>query len=485
MTDQPVGARELRRQIRQWRRGRADASILAVVNDVYVAVVSTLLLGSMLGSVLVHTGALTASACHSGPCQGARFWAPLLIVLGVVTVVGALARVCGPVFVSAALASWLLRTPVPRRSLLVGPLLSVALVGAGLVGAAAVASTAVAGYGAGAVVAATAAGLLLGLLLVGIWALLQPTEGARPLRTAVAWLPGIALEAGLLLTWHGDLHGRPVPRRFDDIAVAVVMGLLAVATVALAVAVHRLDRLRDRDMAAGGHLGAALSGALATLDLALVYDVLTGQRWRRRGHVRARRGGPSGLGALIWLDVIRLWRSPSRLLLILAAVPVPYAAKALGAGAATSLIAVLVGFLAALPMLNGVRVLTRTPGLVRMLPYPLARTQTAALAVPAACLLCYGLLLLGVSAEPLPIALGALAAATRWVTGRPPDYGRPLLSTPAGAAPPNLYGSVFRGFDIVLLTGLPLLIPRGEGVLISLIASVVVLAVLLNRRPNR
>jgi len=488
VTEQVDGltARQLRRQIRQWRRGRADARLVDVIGDAYVAIFSTLILGSMLGSVLVHTGALTARSCDGGPCQSARFWGPWLITLGVLALVGALARMFGPVFVSSATASWLLATPVRRRSFLLGPLLLIAAICAALVGATALAATAVAGFGTIPIVAATGGGVLVGLVLVALWAILQASGAPRAVGSAIVWIPGLVLEAGLLLTWHDDLHPRAVPEDVDPLWFGIIGALLVLAVIGLAAAVARLDRIRNRDLAAGGQLGAALSGALATLDLSLVYDVVIGQRWRRRGQVRSRRGGPQRLGALVWLDAIRLWRSPSRLLLIIAMKPIPYAAKALGAGAgAAAVMAVVVGFLAALPLMVGLRVLTRTPGLARMLPFPAAQSRAASLVVPCGCLLVYGILIISATPNPIPIAVGALAAAARWVTGRPPDYGRPLVSTPAGAVPANLYGSALRGFDVALLTGLPLLIPNSNGPVISMAFSVVVLLVLVNRKPAR
>ena len=488
MTEQVDGltARQLRRQIRQWRRGRADARLVDVIGDAYVAIFSTLILGSMLGSVLVHTGALTARSCDGGPCQSARFWGPWLITLGVLALVGALARMFGPVFVSSATASWLLATPVRRRSFLLGPLLLIAAICAALVGATALAATAVAGFGTIPIVAATGGGVLVGLVLVALWAILQASGAPRAVGSAIVWIPGLVLEAGLLLTWHDYLHPRAVPEDVDPLWFGIIGALLVLAVIGLAAAVARLDRIRNRDLAAGGQLGAALSGALATLDLSLVYDVVIGQRWRRRGQVRSRRGGPQRLGALVWLDAIRLWRSPSRLLLIIAMTPIPYAAKALGAGAgAAAVMAVVVGFLAALPLMVGLRVLTRTPGLARMLPFPAAQSRAASLVVPCGCLLVYGILIISATPNPIPIAVGALAAAARWVTGRPPDYGRPLVSTPAGAVPANLYGSALRGFDVALLTGLPLLIPNSNGPVISMAFSVVVLLVLVNRKPAR
>ena len=49
------------------------------------------------------------------------------------------------------------------------------------------------------------------------------------------------------------------------------------------------------------------------------------------------------------------------------------------------------------------------------------------------------------------------------MTGRPPDYAKPLVSTPAGAVPTNLYGSVLRGFDVLLVAVTPVLFAPTAG----------------------
>ena len=86
----------------------------------------------------------------------------------------------------------------------------------------------------------------------------------------------------------------------------------------------------------------------------------------------------------------------------------------------------------------------------------------------------------------IAVALAVLAAAARWVTGRPPDYGRPLVSTPAGAVPANLYGSAFRGFDITLITSLPLLLaPDGDGATSTIAIALGTLAILIGRAISR
>lgn len=477
-------AAELRRQIRHWRRGRADARLVDVLNDAYVAVFSAGLIGVMAGSVVLNAGELSARSCHAGPCQSARFWGPWLIALTAVAVAGALCRIVGPVFVAPATASWLLSTPVERRSFLRGPLLLVASTLAGVTGLVALAAAGFTGF-QWAAVALGGGAMLATITATCAWAALQSMAPPPLVTAAVAWLPILAIEVALIAAWRGLLDARDVPRQPTATGWSALVGLLVLSCVVGAVAFSRLDRLRDRDLSAGGRLSTALSGALATLDLALVYDVVTSQRWLRRGHVRARRRGPAGVSALVWLDVVRVARRPSLLLLLVAVAPATYAAAAFGAGRGTALVAVVVGFLGALPLLLGLRVLTRTAGLARMLPFSSARIQAAALVVPGGCLLGYGALVAGAAAAPVPIALASLAAATRWVTGRPPDYSRPLVSTPAGAVPANLYGSVFRGFDIALIAGVPLLGAGVTGQLLSIAISFVVLTVLVRRPPAR
>jgi hypothetical protein len=82
----------------------------------------------------------------------------------------------------------------------------------------------------------------------------------------------------------------------------------------------------------------------------------------------------------------------------------------------------------------------------------------------------------------LVVGVCGLAAAVRWVTGRPPDYARPLVSTPAGGVPTNLYGSILRGFDILLVTTAPVLFsPTGGGAVVSLALALGVLSYLVGR----
>jgi hypothetical protein len=118
----------------------------------------------------------------------------------------------------------------------------------------------------------------------------------------------------------------------------------------------------------------------------------------------------------------------------------------------------------------------------------------AALVVPACVLLGNGLAVIPVlhaavvfwsDAVLVGPAVGtvALTSGVRWIAGRPPDYSRPLVSTPAGGVPTNLYGSVVRGFDVLLLTVSPMLIsPTAVSAWVSILLSVVVVEVIVRRR---
>lgn len=124
----------------------------------------------------------------------------------------------------------------------------------------------------------------------------------------------------------------------------------------------------------------------------------------------------------------------------------------------------------------------------------MARARQATLVVPLVALVGHGLAVVPAlhgaldltwsEATLCGIASGfaSLAAATRWVTGRPPDFGRPLVSSPAGGIPTNLYGSVMRGFDVLLLACAPVLpVPTSTGAVASILVAAVVLVYLTGR----
>ena len=494
-------ARELRLQVRSWRRGRADARLVDVLGDAYVALFATVMLGSIAVNVVLGIGRLSDERCDAGACAGSRALLPALVAVACVAGVVLVARMLGPVFVSPAVGTWLMPTPVDRRDLL-RPRLLVGLLVAGLLGAAVTAvGTVLGGWppaGATALTGVVALGSA-GLVAAGVRAQSLPvsSRGARAVGLAT-WLPGVLLWGGLLAVAL-DLTTGVGPPRVGTHAVVLLLVLAAAGAVAAtAYGLRSLPRLARRDVSRGGALAPGLSGALSSLDLALAYDVVLEHRWR--GHLpvrsrRARRGPRTGAAVLVRADLTRLRRSPRLLVLPVATAVVPYAAEAAGAGIVVLLLAPMAAFLTGLPLFIGLRVLERTPSLSRLLPFPSAYAKGAATVVPGAVLVLLGLLCAPVldtatdatpgAAVLLGLAVGAsaTASAVRWVTGRPPDYGRPMVSTPAGGVPTNLYGSVVRGFDVLVLTTAPLLLVDDPVLAaeISLALSAIVLASLLGR----
>lgn len=483
--------RELRADIRHWRRSRADTRLIDVLQDAYIAVFAVTMFGAMLTNVVINVARLSGDACAAQACRSGRTALPWLVALGTLALAAALGRLFGPVFVTPAMASWLLPAPLHRAALIRPRLLTVLLAGgvaALLPGA--VAST-LAGFGLGPVIAFT---VTMGLLAVAVLAVLVLVQRRATAAGTLSRAPGLLLWVGLVLLALGMTPALTPPHRLRAAWWAVPIASLLAAAGATAVAIRELPRLRDRDVTAGSHLAPGLSGALATLDLALLYDVVVGHRWGRRASVAVRRGAARGPAAVVWTDLVRLRRNPGAVVVLLSGLALPYAVAATGGGRVTLLVAAAVGFLAGLPLLVALRVLTRTPSLLRMLPFPVAQTRRLAVRVPSALQGAFGVLAApalheavgGTAADAvlLGIAVGAcgLAAGVRWVTGRPPDYSRPLVSSPAGAVPTNLYGSALRGFDVLVLTTAPLLaLPDARGVALSLLLSGAVLAHLTGR----
>ena len=483
--------RDLRGDMRHWRKGRVDTRIMDALADAYIAVFATVMLGSMVVSVIVNLRLVSNETCV-GDCQEARTVMPWLAAMTALAVVLMLARLFGPVFVSPAVRSWLLSAPVDRAAVLRPRLLWTVLLAGLFAGLAAAAATTLGGFWLTPLLAFSVATAVLAVAGVGLAALSQAGAGVGArvlisLVTAVVWggLLLVALDAGP--TSHAP-RGVSAPGLWG-LALVILAGLLV-----LGLSVRRVGRLGTHAVAPGGTLAPGLSGALATLDLALVYDVLLAHRWNRHNAVRSRRGGPSGQAALVWCDLSRLRRSPQTVLFLAGSVVLPYAAQAAGAGRVVLLLSALCGFLAGLPLLAGLRVVTRTPSLARAMPFSIARTRASTLVVPGVALLAFGLSTtpalhqaLGVTwteSLALGVAVGAcaLAGTVRWVTGRPPDYAKPLVSTPAGGVPTNLYGSVVRGFDILLLSLAPALFaPTVTGAIGSMLIAFGVLGYLARR----
>jgi hypothetical protein len=471
----PASPRELKRLMQDWRAGRATRNVLQAMSDAYVAVFAAVMIGAMVVNVILKAQR-TVAQCTSATCLSARAILPWAAFAATVGVALAVSRLFGPVLASAAEGFWLLDAPISRskllRSRLVGAIVAAFLGGAAL-GALISALT---GSGLTEVLVWAGATALSAASSVAFAAAQQGIERHR-LTHLATYVFGV-LAVGALFSVVGVAAGWFSFGLSDDVGIELGLIMIAGSTLVLLIstvlAALRLGQIRRTRLLSGGALVSGISGAFFALDVGLARDIVVERRAIERGHVHPRRGKGVGLEALIWREWQRLWRFPQPLLVLAATIVVPYAADALGMSVLTPVLAALALFGAIIPLLNGLRVLTRTGGLARCLPFSLARIKLASIAVPAilagiwAVATTPAYLGIGDGAidRPVPeafltaVATGAagLLAAGRWTQAKGVDFGAPMVASQAGAFPPGLVTNLFRGFDVCIITTAHLLL---------------------------
>lgn len=491
----PASPRELKRLIRDWRRGRATKNLSEVFHDAYVALIGALMIGAMLINVVLKAQR-TVAQCDSASCLSARTVLPWAGFAAAVAIALAVSRLFGPVLASAAEGFWLLDAPISRAKLL----------GARLVGA--VAAALVLGAALGALVSAltgssarevlswTLATALSAAASVAFAAAQQGVERTR-LTHAVSYVFGLA-GVGALGLVVAVAAGWVQLGFSDDVGTELAVVLAGFAAVVLVasylLAAARLRQIRRTRLVSGGALVSGVSGAFFALDIGLARDIVVARRAMEKGHVTPRRGKGLGLQALTWREWQRLSRFPQPLLVLAGTVVVPYAADALGMSVLTPVLAALALFGALIPLLGGLRVLTRTGGLARCLPFSLAQIKIASITVPAILAAVWAVLTTAAyrgfgdgavdrsipeaSLMALATAAAGLLAAVRWTQAKGVDFGAPMISTQAGAIPPGLMTNIFRGFDVAILVTAPMLL--GFSPVWSIVIAVIAALILLN-----
>src|SRR5664280_1829172 len=448
VTPEPVSEAALRNLMRDWRRGRATRHLWDMIQDGYVAVLATVMIGAMLVSMVIKAqGAV--SACTSASCQTSRTLLPWAALCGVLALTLMVSRIFGPIVASAAEGFWLMEAPIKRARILWGRLVSVMV--------AAVVIAAVFGGLIAALSGSSWAGVVNWAVAAGLGA-----GGLTALLTVVAVASGWLADAG----WFSSSENR------FDLIVSVAGGVLLIGAGMLALV--RLDEIRRARLVSGGSLVAGMQGAMYAMDMSLMRDILVERDALARGHVRPTKGHGTGLAALVYRDAQRLVRFPKQLILLLLSIVVPHAVGALGLGVLSPVISGLVLLTAIVPLLGMMRVLSRTGGLARSFPFTTAQIRTAAMVVPAIAALLWVVAVtpafasLGTGTAHLSWAdasihagvtgLAGLLGAVRWVTAKPPDYNKPMMQMGGfGAMPPGMIGNLIKGIDIVALVSLPLL----------------------------
>jgi hypothetical protein len=491
----PASPRELKRLIKEWRAGRATRNVLQAMSDAYVAVFAAVMLGAMVVNVVLNAQR-TIAQCTSESCLSARTILPWAAFAATVAMALAASRLFGPVLASAAEGFWLLDAPISRaqllRSRLVGGVLA-AFLGGALVGGLVSALT---GSGTTEVMVWAAATAFSAAASVAFAAAQQGVD--RHVLTRVATYVFGLLGVGALFSVVGVAAGWFSLGLSDNLGIEIGVIMIAASALVLAasavLAALRLGQIRRARLLSGGALVSGISGAFFALDIGLARDIVVERRAIERGHVRPKRGKGLGLEAIIWREWQRLWRFPQPLLVLAGTIVVPYACDALGMSTLTPVVAALALFGAMIPLLGGLRVLTRTGGLARCLPFSLARIKLASIAVPA---IFAGVWAVGTTPAYLGFGDGAvqrtvpdasfiavataaagLLAAVRWTQAKGVDFGAPMVASQAGAFPPGLVTNLFRGFDVCLLTTAPLLL--GLSPFWSLLIAAIAAMILLN-----
>jgi len=468
---------ELHELMKLWRHGRATRSIGQVISDSYVTIFSVVLVGAMVISTVINAQH-GMTGCSTQACDSGRLLVPTAMVFGSWGLGLGLARLFGPVLASAAEGSWLMDAPISRRRLLRGRLVPPLVLGFLVPGLLTALVAALSGMDWFSVLAWSLAAAAGSLAQVALAASEQTHERTWVLRTLEAVWAALAVAILVLVVsvaagWlpAGLIAGAATLR---ILVLAVAAAALLVTAWFVAATLRRLELIRRARLMSGGSLVAGMQGAMFALDLGLIRDILVERRAIEKGHVRPTRGRGLGLTALIWRDVQRVFRSPGALVPLALSLVVPYAADALRMSQLNPLLSGLGLVMALVPFLGGLRVLTRTGGLARSMPFRTTQLRTAAMVVPTALAVLWALaatpafvgisdtgadrsLLDGLTAAGITAIAGVLGAV-RWVTAKKPDYSAPMMATQSGALPPTLIFNLFAGLDMVALITAPLIL---------------------------
>jgi hypothetical protein len=443
-----VPLRRLREASRP-RRTRRGLLMDLVPWTVPAAVGVALAIGAVrsLGRLLTGTGRAVPGA------PGHLFAvAALLLLLGGLA---QLFRSAGPVTASSAFWFWLLSAPVRRPDLLRRRYLVLLAVTAVL--ACAVAGV-VAHTGSMAVLPVVAAGVFAAVALAGGAVCGQAWELAGHVGQAVGQAMRVAgvLAFGSLATGVGRVDLNSVLRAPPGATVIVLAALAVTAATCCVLGYRALDRIEVSVLRRGQGLWMAGHVAAASMDVFMLTEFLADQRARQTGRVRPTRMGAGFATAVVRSEWARLRRRPRLAVRAAAAAVVWWGCRPVLHGPALAAVAVVIGYCLVLPVAGTLRQLAANPGLrAQFAP----RDRWLSLASLAACLLASATWtavvapgLGGGIALAALIAAGLTAAAYRTVTRPPLDYNGPLVPTPFGDYPLDLWRQVLRG--PLLLTAL-------------------------------
>lgn len=443
LTHVPSGG-AVRRYLAAMARKRSGASWTSVLADGY----------AMLVMIGVAIGIVMGVADQMGGLAAAPLGPPVRLPVTTVTVLlGAIGissawtvlTALGPANASPAQGTWLLPTPIQRRSF-TWPMVMATFVVTALIGAL-----------AGLAAALATSSQLLVPVLVGacLSGAMTTLSGLTQLRSGNQWLVAtvamaiLAVVAGTWVEWWP--------------ATWIATGFIGFATVLW---IRSLDAVPGADLRARGRIASQAGVWVTAMDTRELGALLSGRpRITRSKPLRFVRGPMSAYVAADWR---LLRRSPRRLIQLAACVLVPIVVAAATNHTIAALAALLsCGYVVALISGEGARRGERAPVLDRLLPVAPRRVRRARLVVPLLCGLVWSVLTFGfvfwrdLGGWPLmavAMALTIAGSAVRGAYRKPPNWSGALLSTPAGALPPGVFGAFLTGPDVYLIGSVPVII---------------------------
>jgi hypothetical protein len=439
-----VPLRRLRGRSRTRRTGRG-----LLMNSAAWAIPGAVLVVLAVGAVraVSHLLVETGWAIPGAPGR-------LFVVAAVLLLLGALAQVlrsAGPVTAGAALWFWLLSAPVRRRDLLrrrYGALLAAIAVTACVL--AAVVAHAASVPALPVVAAACAAVALAGAAVCAqAWEIADRAVHAVGLALRTAGV----LAFGSLATGAGRQHLNSALHAPPLAALILLVALALTAVAGCLLGYRGLDRIDVGLLRGGQGLWTAGGVAAMSMDVFMLSDFLADQRARQAGRVRPTRLGAGFAAALARSEWARVRRRPSLALRAAVAAIVWWGCRPVVDRPALAALALVTGYCLVLPVGGTLRQLTANPGLRAQFA---GRDRWLTVASLAACLVAAVMWtamvapgLGGGAALAAVIAAGLAAAVYRTVTRPPLEHFGPLVPTPFGDLPLDLFRQLARG--LVLL----------------------------------
>jgi hypothetical protein len=440
-----VPARVPQRRLRAGSRTRLTGRGL-LTNSAAWGVPAAVLFVLAVGAVrlLSHLLAETGWAVPGAPGHLFVVAAALLLLGGLVQ----LLRTAGPVTASSAFWFWLLSAPVRRRDLLRSRYVALLAVTAVL---ACLAAGLVAHTGSVPVLPIVAAIACAAAALAAAAVCGQAWEIADRVVQAVGQAMRAAgiLAFGSLSTGAGRQHLNSALHAPPGAAVILLAALAVTAVVCCVLGYRALDRIDVSVLRSGQGLWTAGGVAVLSMDVFMLTEFLADQRARQAGRARPTRMGAGFAAALARSEWARLRRRPYLAVRAAVAWAVWWGCRPVLDGPALAVVALVTGYCLVLPVAGTLRQLAANPGLrAQFAP----RDRWLSFASLAACLLASATWtaivvpgLGGGVALAVLIAVGLTAAVYRTVTRPPLEYFGPVVPSPFGDLPLDLWRQVFRG----------------------------------------